>query len=624
MRNRIFPAFLLVAGIATFSVSSAHASDCGATSTGLVPINELVGQSYLDIFPGGLYPDGSNSVPDSHAQEGMARAGTVQPLDSGGHPDPNGVAVLLSVGLSNTTLEFSRFRTDAFAHPDVNTDYLVLANGAASGQSASAWTSSSASNYDRVRDSVLAPSGLTEAQVQVVWVKVANPAPLISLPDPQADAFVLTRQLGDIARALAVRYPNLQMVFISSRTYAGYADTTLNPEPFAYESGFAVKWVVEAQIRQMAGEDIDPRAGDLDLATGAPWLAWGPYLWADGLTPRNDGLIWECTDFAQDGTHPSASGNRKVSELLLEFFLQSSFAKPWFGKASSGTLTLITPNGGESYVQGTIERIAWVPTGSPGETVWIRLHKDNRFLDVTRATEDDGVYDWAVPTFLSDANDYLIEVAPIADTALGDFSDGFFSIGAGQGGLTVLTPNGGESLVKGAQDTIAWSGTTFSQSVLIRLVFGPHSLTLASSTPGDGEFIWTVPAWIPDATGYRIEVMSLANPADTDSSDGPFTIQTAAASGELTVVSPNGGEVWKRGEQVAIAWNTRLSSSETVRIRLRNSDKALIVAVGTPNDGAFLWTVPAWLPASEGFSIEVALEPDYQISDSSDSGFSID
>src|ERR671936_402607 len=47
-----------------------------------------------------------------------------------------------------------------------------------------------------------------------------------------------------IVAILRARYPNLKLVYVSSRTYGGYATTPLNPEPYAYDSGFAVKWLV--------------------------------------------------------------------------------------------------------------------------------------------------------------------------------------------------------------------------------------------------------------------------------------------------------------------------------------------------------------------------------------------
>src|SRR5262249_57358277 len=123
-----------------------------------------------------------------------------------------------------------------------------------------------------------------------------NAGPTASLPAANADARKLEASLGNIVRAVHIRYANAKIVFLSSRIYAGYADTTLNPEPYAYESGFAVKWLVEAQIRQMAGGGIDPTAGDLDFRSSAPWLAGGAHLRANGTHPRPDRHDWAGAD----------------------------------------------------------------------------------------------------------------------------------------------------------------------------------------------------------------------------------------------------------------------------------------------------------------------------------------
>jgi hypothetical protein len=161
---------------------------------------------------------------------------------------------------------------------------------------------------------------------------VANPQPASSLPAANADAYTLVQQMGNIVRSMKQHYPNLETVFVSSRIYAGYATTALNPEPYAYESGFAVKALVAAQINQMSGGGIDALAGDLNHGAGgvAPWIAWGPYLWADGANPRSDGLRWLPADFGSDGTHPSNQGRQKAAAELMKHMINSPFARDWF------------------------------------------------------------------------------------------------------------------------------------------------------------------------------------------------------------------------------------------------------------------------------------------------------
>jgi hypothetical protein len=307
--------------------------------TALVPLNDLGTGTYRG-FQGGLYPNGSNDLPPAHAARGNAAAALIRPLNVAGQPDPNGKYILLSIGMSNTTQEFctqAGYRCDpwtfagqAAADPSVNHTTLVIVNGARGGQVADSWDSPSDANYDRIRTETLQPAGLSEAQVQVAWVKVARSNPTASLPSAIADAYTLQTLTGAIGRTLKQRYPNLRQVFLSTRIYAGWATTTLNPEPYAYESGFAAKWIIESQISQLGGAAADARSGDLSLQV-APWLAWGPYLWSrDQAHPRSDGFYWVPSDFQNDGTHPAQSGEQKVGTLLLTFFKTSPQTRCWF------------------------------------------------------------------------------------------------------------------------------------------------------------------------------------------------------------------------------------------------------------------------------------------------------
>jgi hypothetical protein len=82
-----------------------------------------------------------------------------------------------------------------------------------------------------------------------------------------------------------------------------------------------------------ARRSADPAKGPVK----APLLLWGPYLWADGTTPRkSDSLVWNREDLAADGTHPShTSGTRKVGQMLLRFFRTDPLARTWYLSADA-------------------------------------------------------------------------------------------------------------------------------------------------------------------------------------------------------------------------------------------------------------------------------------------------
>ncbi len=375
IRGRALP--LVALGLAAIAAPISLAADCTQVSVGLTPLNEFApGQVYLGTYPGGLYPGGSNEMPLGHRLIGLVQSQAMAPRLPSGAVGSGGRIVLMSIGMSNTTQEWcgaanvtlpcgpTSFMTTAEPLDSINWGELTLVDGAKGGQTSSTWDAPTDPNYDRIRDTVLTPLGLSEAQVQAVWVKVANAGPTVSLPNSNADAFQLKSQIAAIARTVRVRYPNVRLMFVSNRIYAGYATTTLNPEPYAYQSGFGVKWAIGAQIAQLEGGPADPATGDLSLAV-APHLSWGPNLWGDGMTPRADGLVWACADFNTDGTHPAASGRGKVANLLLNFFSTSPLSADWF-PASAPPIADIDRDGRVGGSDMTLLLASWGAAASSG------------------------------------------------------------------------------------------------------------------------------------------------------------------------------------------------------------------------------------------------------------------
>jgi hypothetical protein len=362
----------------TAAMAGIGASTTVSVNSNAIPIPLMdmsSSQNYLG-FQGGLYENSSDAMPADHDGAGLAAAALIRPLDQQGNPSATGAVVFLAIGMSNALSEFTTFQSQAAANSGVNHTTLAIENGAFGSATACVWTMATGpttttcgsqtgllaeNQYDRVRDTILAPAKnapsaphgcggppntvpcLTEQQVQVLWIKNANPQPGVNfhaLCDDSAptcvngsttEAIRYETQLGKIVRAARSRYPNLRQIFLSSRIYAGYATSNLNPEPYAYEYGFSVKWLIQAQIEQERSGTVDPIAGDLSYDNNSTaWLAWGPYLWASGSNVRSDGLQWLKTDFqTSDYTHPNVTGQGKVSNQLINFLSTSPYTQ-WF------------------------------------------------------------------------------------------------------------------------------------------------------------------------------------------------------------------------------------------------------------------------------------------------------
>lgn len=294
----------------------------GKTSVGFKPLSEMSAEDRYKGEDGGLYGSGRNEPPQAHAAAAARQTARIEPLDASGKASPDGKIGLVSISMSNATQEFSLFKRLADVDPQ-KAPTVAVVDCAQGGQAMAQWVGPEARAWAEA-DRRLAQAGVSPKQVQVVWVKLANVRPTGELADHVGK---LKRDTAAVLRNAKARFPNLRVAYLASRIYGGYAATELNPEPYAYESAFAVRGLI-----------LDQAKGDASLAhegeaATAPVLLWGPYFWADGTTPRKaDGLVWERADLAGDGTHPSESGRRKVADQLLAFFKSDPLASRWFMK----------------------------------------------------------------------------------------------------------------------------------------------------------------------------------------------------------------------------------------------------------------------------------------------------
>ena len=301
----------------------------------LVPLTDLGLEKYQG-FQGGLYPDGKNERPAAHEAAGLALAKSVQPRDADGKPSKDGKIVLLGIGFSNTVQGFNGFMQVAQDDKDINPN-VVLVNGADGGMSANMVQNPDdngrGAKYWAAVDDKLKAAGVTRGP-GTGHLDQGDQSRTRMRASFRNTFAICKSELTKIVQVLPERFPNAKLVYLSSRTYGGWAEAPPgrvggpgNSEPYSYETGFAVKWLIEQQLKGDAELNYDRQTG----ASKAPWLSWGPYLWANGEIKRKDGFSFQTSDFTdRDQMHHSPHGMTKMGRQLLQFFKTDATTRQWF------------------------------------------------------------------------------------------------------------------------------------------------------------------------------------------------------------------------------------------------------------------------------------------------------
>ncbi len=294
------------------------------------------------------------------------------------------------------------------------------------------------------------------------------------------------------------------------------------------------------------------------------------------------------------------------------------------------TITVVSPNGGESWSGGETHAIQWTYTGSPGSNVQIEL-LDGATPTVLAASVSvgsggAGSWNWTIPAGQASGSVYKIRVTSTTNAYCTDSSDGNFGIGSPT--LTVNAPNGGEVWVGGEVHTLQWTYTgNPGSNVQIELLNGATPTVLAASVSlgsgGSGSYSWTIPADQADGTAYRVRVTSTTTTSVTDTSNANFTIHPAA----FTVVSANGGEVWYGGDSHTLQWTYTGNPGANVKIELLKNGVpttlAASVSAGSGGSGSWAWAIPALQTDGSDYRIRITSTTSAGCTDSSNANFTI-
>ncbi|MFQ5628082.1 MAG: YCF48-related protein [bacterium] len=146
-------------------------------------------------------------------------------------------------------------------------------------------------------------------------------------------------------------------------------------------------------------------------------------------------MFWTSSRDGQIGTGTSIS----VSNLSIGTHTITLSAKDSQGAEGNDQITIIIteqpkitvvkPNGGETWQAGQSHEIQWTSSGDVGSQVKIELHRNTVFeKTITASTANDGAFIWTIAANQAAASDYHIKVTALSNQTVSDFSDNFFAI----------------------------------------------------------------------------------------------------------------------------------------------------------------------------------------------------
>ncbi|TET24586.1 MAG: T9SS type A sorting domain-containing protein, partial [Candidatus Cloacimonadota bacterium] len=267
------------------------------------------------------------------------------------------------------------------------------------------------------------------------------------------------------------------------------------------------------------------------------------------------------------------------------------------------TVAVTIPNGGEVWNIGEVNTIEWIATDNIGiDSVSIQYSTNGggNWIPVANGEVNDSSYDWTIPP--TPSTNCLVKVIAFDgfENSGEDISDSPFTIRDGiPPAVQVHMPNGGEILSIGIIDTITWLASDNIGVDSIRLEYsingGGDWIFITSPPAQDTLYEWIVPPTPSTTCLMKVIAFDAELNFAEDESDSFFEIRDDSLPA-ITVIAPNGGEIWIWNDIHDIQWDSNDNVGiDSLNITLSldgGSTFPLFVAHIDGDDSIFQWTIP--------------------------------
>jgi len=307
----------------------------------------------------------------------------------------------------------------------------------------------------------------------------------------------------------------------------------------------------------------------------------------------NNGKNWSiiAADTSNNGSHPWTIPDQPSDSCRIRISEASDGApadtsREVFRIEIEPSITLAFPVGGEVFYIDTVYTIRWSTVGKVVNVkIEYSMNNGTTWSLITSQTEDDGQYDWKVPSIAPGT--CILRVSDASDGAPNDVSNHFYLEYAPS--VTVTYPNGGEIFYIGMVYKLWWSNKGSVGDIKIDYTTdnGTTWKVVVSRINNTGTYNWKIPD--DQSVHCRIRVSDASNDAIVDISDALFSI----APPYIRVSAPNGGEVWYTGYKHTINWKGEgFLGNVNIEYSTDNGSSWKSIAGNTGNVGTYAWTVP--------------------------------